>query len=660
MLFQGSQETRNLCCNPMPDELKPASFSGRDKENGMSKTFYITTPIYYVNADPHIGHAYTTIVADFLARWHRLDGYETRFLTGTDEHGEKIAQAAAKAGEKPQAFVDRFSDRFKEAWKLLEISHDDFIRTTEERHKKVVADILQKVYDAGEIYYGEYEGLYCVGCERFRTEKELEDGKCPEHGIAPELRKEGNYFFRMEKHRDWLREHIQKNPGFIRPEGYRNEVLSMLSEPVGDLSISRPRERVAWGIPLPWDQAHVTYVWFDALINYVSALGYPNGQKYQQYWPVVWHLVGKDIVKPHAVFWPTMLKAAGIPLYQHLNVGGHLLADGRKMSKSLGNVIRPFEWAERYSADAVRFYLLRETPYGQDGVVSEEGLLDRYHADLANDLGNLLQRLRVMLQKYCGGRLPGPAPADSQVAKEGTALAARLRPLVRELKFHQALEETLQYVRLLNRYVNEQKPWELAKEESKAKELGGVLYTVVEGVRIASVLLEAALPVKAKEVRRALGLGDFTLQETERWGLAPAGALIPADAPILFPKLEHSATHAEDPQTPSAGPIGIEDFAKVELRVAEVVKAEKHPKADKLLVLTLSLGSETRTVVSGIAEWYTPESLLGKKLVLVSNLKPAKLRGVESQGMILAGEDHKGRIVVVTPDADLPAGAKVR
>ncbi|MER3536604.1 MAG: methionine--tRNA ligase [Thermus sp.] len=621
----------------------------------MEKVFYVTTPIYYVNAEPHLGHAYTTVVADFLARWHRLDGYRTFFLTGTDEHGETVYRAAVAAQEDPKAFVDRISERFRTAWRLLNISYDDFIRTTEERHKRVVQQVLKAVYDRGDIYYGEYEGLYCVACERFYTEKELVEGNCPIHGRPVERRREGNYFFRMEKYREWLLEHLRDHPDLIRPEGYRNEVLSMLSEPIGDLSISRPVSRVPWGIPLPWDAGHVVYVWFDALLNYVSALGYPDGDPYRVFWPHAWHLIGKDILKPHAVFWPTMLKAAGMPMYRHLNVGGFLLGpDGRKMSKTLGNVVDPFTLAKRYGRDAVRYYLLREVPYGQDTSVSEEALRERYTADLANDLGNLVQRLRAMLFRYADGRVPETADGDG--LEVGTALASRLRPLVRELKFHVALEEVLQYVRSLNRYINEKKPWELERQDPE--EARRVLYRVVEGVRIASILLEPAMPEKAVEMRKALGLKEaYTLAEAEAWGLAKPASL-PEEAPLLFPK-EARGEGVKPPRSTQSSPIELEDFQKIELRVALVKEARRHPNADRLLVLTLDLGGEERTVVSGIANWYTPEELLGKKVVLVANLRPAKLRGIESQGMILAASEGEA-LALVTVEGDIPPGAVVK
>jgi methionyl-tRNA synthetase len=632
----------------------------------MSKIFYATTPIYYVNADPHIGHAYTTIISDFLARWHRLDGCDTHYLTGTDEHGEKIYQAAQAAGLDPQAFVDRISARFSLAWEALGISHDDFIRTTQERHTQVVRQVLQKVHDQGDIYYDEYEGLYCVGCERFLTEKELVEGKCPTHQTTPEARREGNYFFRMEKHRAWLTEHLQTHPDFIQPEGYRNEILSMLRESIGDLSISRPKTRVPWGIPLPWDESHVTYVWFDALLNYVSALGYPQGEGFAKYWPHTWHLIGKDILKTHAVFWPTMLKSAGIPVYQRLLVGGYLLGpDGRKMSKSLGNVVDPFALAEKYGRDAVRYFLLRELPYGQDGAVGESGLVERYNADLANDLGNLLARARALLLRHLDGVIPQPAPGEAEAALSaiGQGLLAKLRPLIHNLRLYAAIEEVLQFVRALNRYFNDQAPWKLAKDPGQRERLGTVLYQVVEGLRVASVLLEPAIPDKARQLRQSLGLGDYTLEQAAQWGLTPAGTRIPAEAPILFPKAEAEAPAPAAPAAPALptkAPITIDEFGRVELRVALVKAAEKVPKADKLLKLTLDLGGQERTVVSGIAQWYKPEDLPGRKVVVVANLQPVKLRGILSEGMILAAVDDQGKLTLVGLDQDLASGSEVR
>ncbi|MBT3343973.1 MAG: methionine--tRNA ligase [Gemmatimonadetes bacterium] len=659
----------------------------------MTTPTYITTPLYYVNGDPHIGHAYTTVVADFLARFHRLAGDDTFFLTGTDEHGEKIFQAAQTAGMETGAYVDSVAAKFADAWKTLLVTNDDFIRTTEARHTQIVRQVLQSVYDQGDIYYDEYEGAYCVGCERFLTDRDLVDGKCPDHNAVPETRREGNYFFRMEKHREWLRQHIQQTPEFIRPEGYANEVLSILSEPIGDLSISRPRQRVPWGIGLPWDDDHVTYVWFDALLNYVSALGYPDGERYTHYWESARHLIGKDILKTHAIFWPTMLRAMGAPIYAGLNVGGYLMgSDGQKMSKTLGNVVDPFVLAERYSPDAVRYYLIKDVPYGQDSSVGEKALVDRHNADLANDLGNLVSRVRALLLRHTDGKLPVPVatPTEDEIIAQGTQLKEKVTELITNLKFWSALEEVMQFVRRLNRYFNDEEPWKLAKAEDGAERLGTVLYTCVEGLRIVSILLEPALPMKVRELRHSLALPDGDLSAAGQWGLAPSGEQIPAEAQSLFPKAEvpeAEISAADDPsggqdgganQAPKAsgkkkGPkkpdaepaedveqISIDEFFRVQMKVAQVTSAEAVPKTDKLLKITLRVGEQERTVVSGIAQFYDPADLPGRRVVVVTNLKPAKLRGIISEGMILAAEDADGNLALVEPDKQLPSGATVR
>jgi len=480
----------------------------------------------------------------------------------------------------------------------------------------------------------------------------------------------------MEKYRQWLLDHIRDNPSFIRPEGYKNEVLGMLAESIGDLSISRPKDRVPWGIELPWDNDHVTYVWFDALINYISALGFPDDQRYADYWPATQHMIGKDILKAHAVFWPTMLKAAGLPIYQHLNVGGFLMGhDGQKMSKSLGNVVNPLQLAEKFGPDAVRYYLLKDTVYGQDSSVGEHLLIDRYNADLANDLGNLLSRARALIGRHMDGVLPTPEQevGDQKVIAEGTALVGRVRRLVGDLRIFEALETVMQFVRMLNRYFNDEAPWKLAKDPEQHGRLGTVLYNCVEGLRIVSVLMEPAMPGKARQVRIDLGLGDFTFADIEEWGGAMPGTKMPAEAEILFPKTEtEKVKQQQAPKKKKQGPkkepdvseekgeISIDDFFNVQLRVAQVTAAEKVEKADKLLKLTLDLGDETRTVVSGIAEWYQPEDLPGTKVVLVANLKPAKLRGIVSEGMILAADDGQGNLTLVSPARDIAIGAEVR
>ena len=656
-----------------PESVPEPEPEARALERG---TYYATTPIFYVNAAPHLGHAYTTILVDVVTRFHRLKGDDTFFLTGTDEHGEKVQKAAAEAGRSPQEYADDVSAQFRSTWDRLGVRYDDFIRTTEERHKRVVLDVLQKVYDAGDIVFGEYSGLYCVRCERFYTEKELVDGKCPQHEIEPEERTEANYFFRMEKYREWWRETLTANPDLIRPERYRNEVLAMLREPVGDLSISRPRSRVPWGIPLPWDQDHVAYVWFDALINYYSAL--VSRGTVERYWPHVEHFIAKDILKPHGLFWPIMLKAAGIPLYKHLNVHGYWLNDERKMSKSLGNVVRPLEMVRRYGNDAFRYFLLRDMTFGLDASFSEVAIAERINSDLANDLGNLLNRTLGMLQRYRDGVVP-PAhdmePVDVELRQAFTDLPAKVTRQFDELQFDRAVESVMEAVRKANKYIADVKPWELARDESLSERLDTVLNTLLEALRVASILLDPIIPAKAHELRKQIGIRNapFDLSNAAQWGLIPVGTHTAPGEP-LFPKVDLEALQREieasraepEPSEPEPAPlehkdpITIDDFAKLELRVVTVEKAEPHPNADKLLVLTVRLGSETRTVVSGIRAHYAPEDLVGRKLVLVTNLQPARLRGVESQGMILAAQDDAGRLGLVTLDKDLPDGSEVR
>lgn len=633
-------------------------------------TYFASTPIYYVNAVPHIGHAYTTILVDFVTRFHRLKGDDTFFLTGTDEHGEKVQQAAEANGKSPQEYVDEVSAKFQATWDRLGIRYDDFIRTTEPRHQKVVQDVLQKVYDAGDIVYGEYSGLYCVKCERYYTDKELVDGKCPQHEIEPEFRTEANYFFRMEKYRTWLRDLLHEQPDFIRPERYRNEVLGMLREPVGDLSISRPRSRVPWGIPLPWDEDHVTYVWFDALVNYYSAL--VSRGTVERYWPHVEHFVAKDILKPHGLFWPTMLKAAGIPLYQHLNVHGYWLIDDRKMSKSIGNVVRPLDLQKKYGNDAFRYFLIRDMSFGLDSNFSELALAERVNADLANDLGNLLNRTLGMLGRYRNGVVPEAGAyeqADSELREAFLALPKRLVTLVDNLQYDRAVDGVMEAVRKANKYIADTKPWELARNEADAERLDTVLNTLVEALRVASILLDPVMPTKMHELRKQLGIRNvpFDLSAAAEWGLVPAGTQTAPGEP-LFPRIDLDELQREiaGPEDEAPAPlthkaeITIDDFAKTELRVVTVEKAEQHPNADKLLVLTVRMGPETRTVVSGIKAHYEPEQLVGKKLVLVTNLKPVKLRGIESQGMILAAEDDDGQLSLVTLEKDLDDGSEVR
>jgi methionyl-tRNA synthetase len=644
---------------------------GEASGEGQKGVFFATTPIFYVNAEPHIGHAYTTILVDVVTRYHRLRGDDTFFLTGTDEHGEKIQKAAEAVGISPQEYTDRVAERFRATWDDLGIGYDEFIRTTEERHKKVVQEILQRVYDNGDIIFGEYGGLYCVQCERYYTDKELDDGRCPQHDIVLDYRSEENYFFRMEKYRPWLREQLARDPDFIRPERYRNEVLGILREPVGDLSISRPRSRVPWGIPLPWDENHVTYVWFDALINYWSALT-SRGLE-DRYWPAVEHFIAKDILKPHGVFWPTMLKAAGLPLYQHLNVHGYWLTDQGKMSKSKGNVVRPLDLKDKYGNDAFRYFLLRDMTFGLDATFSEVALAERVNADLANDLGNLLNRTLGMLRRYRDGAVPGLGEltsADEELREAFAALPDAVDHFVAELQFDRAISAVLEAVRKANKYISDTKPWELVKDEGQASRLDTVLTSCVEALRCAGILLAPVMPEKTGELLAQLGLPDANVElaAARRWGAVPAGTRTRPGDP-LFPRIdleELQKAIASPPAKAEVRPlehkeeVAIDDFAKLEFRVATVLEASQHPKADRLLVLKLKLGPEERTVVSGIREHYSPEQLKGKKVVLVANLKPVTLRGVQSQGMILAAEDAEGRLSLAALDRDLPDGSEVR
>ena len=633
-------------------------------------TFYLTTPIYYVNASPHLGHAYTTIVADAMARYRRLAGDDVWFLTGTDEHGDKIAQAAQAAGVVPQAYADRISGAFRETWQRLGITNDDFIRTTEPRHKKVVQAILQTLWDAGEIYLGRYGGHYCFGCERFYTEKEIVDGKCPDHQTPLTWIEEENYFFKMSKYQRWLIERIERHPDMIRPERYRNEILGFLRDPLQDLSISRPCTRLEWGIPLPFDDTYVTYVWFDALINYVSALGGPGDARFETYWPHAQHLIGKDILKPHAVYWPCMLKAYGEALgrgdgliYRHLNVHGYWGLGGGKMSKSIGNVVEALALKDKYGNDAFRYFVMREMVFGLDADFSEEAFVGRFNADLANDLGNLVSRATTLIVNFAGGLVPAPPSFAAFGTEVPEALGKARREVaaaMEEFAFQRALAAVWEIVGAVNRYVDTSRPWALAKDSTQRAMLDGVLYTLAESLRCLGVLLAPFLPGAAAKIRAGLGQsGEPKLADAE-WGRLTAGTRA-QKVSGLFPRLEEKKATAAPGGAPAtaAARITLDDFGKVELRVAEVLAAEPVPKSKKLLKLTVSLGAEQRTLVAGIAEHYAPADLVGKKVVVVANLEPAKLMGVESNGMVLAGTAG-GKLAVLTLDRDLPPGAKVR
>ena len=647
-----------------------------------ARVVYLTTPIYYVNDRPHLGHAYTTIAADTMARYHRLAGDDVWLLTGTDEHGDKIAQAAAKAGVTPQALADRNSAAFRETWNALGIANDDFIRTTEPRHTKVVQAILQTLWEAGEIYLGNYGGQYCFGCERFYTEKEIVDGKCPDHQTPLQWIEEENYFFKMSKYQAWLVETIERQPDLIRPERYRNEILGFLRDPLQDLSISRPKRRLNWGIPLPFDDKYVTYVWFDALINYVSALGGPGDPRFETYWPSAQHVIAKDIVKPHAIYWPCMLKAAGLPLYRHLNVHGYWTLGGRKISKSVGNLVEALALKDTYGNDAFRYFILREMVFGLDADFSEEALVGRLNADLANDLGNLVSRATTLIVNF-GGIRRGWQAGD--VGELETRLERRSAQVIRdvaaamdEFAFQRALTAIWAFVGSVNGYVDTTQPWALAKDETQRTRLDVVLYALGESLRFLGIILTPFLPDAATKIRVGLGQsGEPTLADAV-WGRLTAGTRV-QKVSGLFPRVDDknksdseigaTGTSSRPPSGQSgpaalvtiagpAAPATISDVGKLELRVAEVLTAEPVPKSKKLLKLTVSLGGEPRTLVAGIAEHYAPAELVGKKVVVVANLEPVKLMGIESNGMVLAAS-LEGKLAVLTVDRDLPPGATI-
>ena len=646
------------------------------------KPFFISTPIYYVNARPHLGHGYTTIVADSVSRFHRLKGDATFFLTGTDEHGDKIVQAAEANGQDPKAYSDAVSQLFKDLWPELEVSNDQFIRTTDARHKLCVRHVLQQVFDNGDIYFDEYGGHYCFGCERFYTEKELVDGKCPDHQTVPTFIKEKNYFFRMSKYLEPLRQHIEANPDFIQPERYRNEVLSMLKEDLGDLCISRPKTRLTWGIELPFDTDFVTYVWFDALINYISALGYPDGEDFRKYWAGAHHLVAKDILKPHAVFWPTMLMSAGIPLYRGLRVHGYWTVNETKMSKSLGNVVAPLDMAKKYGLSAFRYFLLSEMSFGQDSSFSEDALVGRFNADLANDLGNLFSRSLSMTHKYFGGVVPECgelSELDREVLEIGHNAMANFQTQFEHFQFSRALKSLWELIRHLNKYIDSSAPWTLYKNGDMNR-LGTVIYVILEGMRKVALHLWPVMPSTSETMLTQLGI-KFALEgvdleaETSSWfGLAPGTPV--ADRSNLFPRQDLEPKEdkpaepkkAKAPKEAKAGPkiemacpecIEFEDFAKVDLRVGTVLEAAPHPEADRLLVLKIDAGEESpRQVVAGIAEFWKPEELVGRQVVVVFNLKPRKLRGMVSQGMVLAVK-KEGGLALLGPSSGVVNGSKV-
>ena len=644
----------------------------------MSETFYITTPIYYVNSHPHIGHAYTTIVTDVFVRYRKLFGEETYFLTGTDEHGQKIAESAQAANLKPQEFVDRMTSEFRDMWPHLHIQQDQFIRTTDAYHKSAVQAVLQKIYDQGEIYLKDYEGLYCVGCERFLDQEELtEEGNCPDHQKPPQVRQEKNYFFRMSAYQEWLIGLLEENKDLVQPARYRNELLSFLKAPLQDLCISRPKSRLEWGIDLPFDNDFVTYVWFDALLNYVTALGWPEDSRYEQFWKHCHHVIGKDILKTHGIYWPCMLKAAGFPVFKKLAVHGHWVVQGSKMSKSLGNVVNPLEMKDLIGVDGLRYFLLREMSYGEDANFTEDLVFARYHGELSNNFGNLLNRSISMSRKNFENEVPPrgePGKQEIELYQMFEQETSQIKAWVEQFEPHRALERIAMMSSAVNKYLDENKPWKLAKEEDQNERLGTVLYTALDSSAWLVCLLEPVMPEKMKAARIQLGLGESPMTlEMLKPGLVQTGTPLPLPEP-LFPRIQLKQKEPEKPSpTPKAKPqseekqeaelenlVGIESFQKLDFRTGRILESKKVKGSDKLLVSQVDLGeSKPRSIVSGVAEFYRPEDLPGMNVVVVANLKPVKLRGELSEGMILATDDGNSLKIVKAPSDSKP-GTVVR